>query len=163
MDLLFDWFGISCMTTDNFCFYLQNRQIQTSQTGGQWYSDTSPFSIPWNRSLMSIFVPTFTIISFKLVYRDHAEMQAMAYARDTHDSIEMIGVSKPPCHPCEKELDRHGAEHHHDEDGLRNPRNWESPGTNVIKLFTSVIYEFFVISYCVCPWQAYPALSSVYR
>jgi hypothetical protein len=21
--------------------------IQTSQTGGQWYSDTSPFSIPW--------------------------------------------------------------------------------------------------------------------
>jgi hypothetical protein len=35
------------MTTDNFCFYLQNRLIQTSQTGGQWYSDTSPFSLPW--------------------------------------------------------------------------------------------------------------------
>jgi hypothetical protein len=35
------------MTTDNFCFYLQNRLIQTSQTGGQWYGDTSPFSIPW--------------------------------------------------------------------------------------------------------------------
>jgi len=34
------------MTTDNFCFYLQNRLIQTSQTGGQQYSDTSPFSIP---------------------------------------------------------------------------------------------------------------------
>ncbi len=34
------------MTTNNFCFYLQNRLIQTSQTGGQWYSDTSPFSIP---------------------------------------------------------------------------------------------------------------------
>jgi hypothetical protein len=44
IDLLFDWFGISCMTTDNFCFYLQNRLIQT---GGQWYSDTSPFIIPW--------------------------------------------------------------------------------------------------------------------
>jgi hypothetical protein len=29
------------MTTDNLCFYLQNRQIQTSQTGGQWYNDTS--------------------------------------------------------------------------------------------------------------------------
>jgi hypothetical protein len=28
---------------------LQNRLIQTSQTGGQWYSDTSPFSIPWLR------------------------------------------------------------------------------------------------------------------
>jgi hypothetical protein len=35
------------MTTDNFCFYLQNRLIQTSQTGGQWYNDTSYFSIPW--------------------------------------------------------------------------------------------------------------------
>jgi hypothetical protein len=22
-DLLFDWLGISCMTTDSFCFYLQ--------------------------------------------------------------------------------------------------------------------------------------------
>jgi hypothetical protein len=32
--------GISCMTTEIFCFYLQNRLIQTSQTGGQWYSDT---------------------------------------------------------------------------------------------------------------------------
>jgi hypothetical protein len=46
VDVLFDWFGISCMTTDNCCFYLQNRLIQTSQTGGQWYSDPSPFSIP---------------------------------------------------------------------------------------------------------------------
>jgi hypothetical protein len=35
VDLLFDWFGISCTTTDIFCFYLQNRLIQTSQTGGQ--------------------------------------------------------------------------------------------------------------------------------
>jgi hypothetical protein len=37
------------MTTDNFCFYLQNRLIQTSQIGGQRYSDTSPFSIPWSK------------------------------------------------------------------------------------------------------------------
>ncbi len=34
------------MTTDNFCFYLQNRLIQTSQTGGQWYSDTSWVWVP---------------------------------------------------------------------------------------------------------------------
>jgi len=46
IDLLFDWFGIRCMTNDNFCFYLQNSLIQTSQTGGQRHSDTSPFSIP---------------------------------------------------------------------------------------------------------------------
>jgi hypothetical protein len=50
VDLLFDWFGISCKATDNFCFYLQNRIIQTSQTGGQRYCDTSPFSIPWYKS-----------------------------------------------------------------------------------------------------------------
>jgi hypothetical protein len=34
------------MTADNFCFYLQNRLIQTSQTRGQWYSDTSPLVFP---------------------------------------------------------------------------------------------------------------------
>ncbi len=34
------------MTADSFCFYLQNRLVQTSQTGGQRYSITSPFSIP---------------------------------------------------------------------------------------------------------------------
>ncbi len=35
------------MTTENFFFYLQNRLIQTGQTGGQQYIDTSsPFSIP---------------------------------------------------------------------------------------------------------------------
>ncbi len=34
------------MKTDNFCFYLHNRVIQTSQAGGQRYSDTSPCSIP---------------------------------------------------------------------------------------------------------------------
>jgi hypothetical protein len=50
--LLFDWFRISCMTTDIFCFYLQNRLIQTSQTGGQRYSNTSPCSIPWALSSM---------------------------------------------------------------------------------------------------------------
>ncbi len=35
------------MRSDNFWFYLQNRLIQTSQAGGQWYIDPSPFSIPW--------------------------------------------------------------------------------------------------------------------
>jgi hypothetical protein len=46
IDLLFDWFGISSMTTCNFCFYLQNRLIQTSQTGGQQYRDTPPLVFP---------------------------------------------------------------------------------------------------------------------
>jgi hypothetical protein len=34
------------MITDNCCFYLQNRVIQTSQTGGQQYSDTSTLVFP---------------------------------------------------------------------------------------------------------------------
>jgi len=42
------------MTTDNFCSYLQNRLIQTSQTGGQWYNDTSPFSIPWLMAIIFV-------------------------------------------------------------------------------------------------------------
>jgi hypothetical protein len=58
IDLLFDWLGISCMTTDKFCFYLQNRLIQTSQTVGQWYSNTSPFSIP-----CSLLSPTLWHVS----------------------------------------------------------------------------------------------------
>jgi hypothetical protein len=43
------------MTTDNICFYLQNRLIQTSKTGGQQYSNTFPFSIPWLSSLAYAF------------------------------------------------------------------------------------------------------------
>jgi hypothetical protein len=41
------------MTTDNFCFYLQNRLIQASQTGDQWYSDPSRFSIPCSNPLVA--------------------------------------------------------------------------------------------------------------
>jgi hypothetical protein len=44
------------MTTDNFCFYLQNRLIQTSQTGDQQYNDTSPFSIPCLNTSVKRFI-----------------------------------------------------------------------------------------------------------
>jgi hypothetical protein len=37
-----------------FCFYLQNRLIQTIETGGQWYSGTSPFCIPWPRQYLCL-------------------------------------------------------------------------------------------------------------
>jgi hypothetical protein len=43
--LLFDWFGLGCFANKKNC-QLSYIQFQTSQTGGQWYSDTSPFSIP---------------------------------------------------------------------------------------------------------------------
>jgi hypothetical protein len=51
------------MTANNFCFYLQNRLIQTSQTGGQWYSDTSPFSIPCLR-LNGLLIGSFIVDYF---------------------------------------------------------------------------------------------------
>jgi hypothetical protein len=46
VDLLFDWFGLVCFANKNKNCQLSYSWFQTSQTGGQWYSDTSPFSIP---------------------------------------------------------------------------------------------------------------------
>ncbi len=47
VDLLFDRFGLVCFANKNKKRQLSYSWFQTSQTGGQWYSDTSPFSIPW--------------------------------------------------------------------------------------------------------------------
>ncbi len=47
IDLLFDRFGLVCFANKNMYFQLSYSWFQTSQTGGQWYSDTSPLSIPW--------------------------------------------------------------------------------------------------------------------
>jgi hypothetical protein len=73
------------MTTDNF--FLQNRQNQTSQTGGQEYMDTSsPFSIPCmsalaycaklnyaaKKSFYSISLKIQTIGSVRLRQKDKA-------------------------------------------------------------------------------------------
>jgi len=51
------------MTTDIFCIYLQNRLIQTSQTGGQRYNDTSPLSIPCSRVMLQL-VASFTVVIY---------------------------------------------------------------------------------------------------
>ena len=45
-DCLFDWVRISCKTTDNFCFYLQNRLIQTGQTGRRSTVILPPLEFP---------------------------------------------------------------------------------------------------------------------
>jgi hypothetical protein len=55
------------MSTDNFCFYLQNRLIQTSQTGGQRYSNTSPFSIPCN-SVLKMPAISLSIFALRFIY-----------------------------------------------------------------------------------------------
>jgi hypothetical protein len=67
------------MTTDHFCFYLQNRLIQTSQTGGQRYSYTSPFSIPWlyHRTTCGLYYKSFTI-----VYYDSNDNTIIIYDRN---------------------------------------------------------------------------------
>ncbi len=46
-DLLFDWFELACFANKNKNCQLSYSWFQASQTGGQKYSDTSPFSIPW--------------------------------------------------------------------------------------------------------------------
>ncbi len=52
-------------------FYLQNRLIQTSETGSQGYSDTSPFSILWwERSNLEGFLITIGgQVSIKQVFK----------------------------------------------------------------------------------------------
>jgi len=47
IDLLFDWFGLVCFVNENKYCQLSYSWFQTSQTGGQRYSVTFPFSIPW--------------------------------------------------------------------------------------------------------------------
>jgi hypothetical protein len=47
VDLLFDWFGLVCFAIKNKNCQLSNSWFQTSQTGGQQYNNTSPFSITW--------------------------------------------------------------------------------------------------------------------
>ena len=57
------WLIWNRMRTEIFCFYLQNRLIQTSQTGGQWYSDTSFLVFPvlslWHHSLHGLWLNVF--------------------------------------------------------------------------------------------------------
>ena len=47
MDLLLDLFGLAYFANKNKNCQLSFSLFQTSQTGGQQYSDISPFSIPW--------------------------------------------------------------------------------------------------------------------
>jgi len=54
------------MTTEFLCFYLQNRLIKTSQTGGKQYSDTSPFSIPCSKLVGFVAVSNFQIVVIKV-------------------------------------------------------------------------------------------------
>jgi hypothetical protein len=70
IDLLFDWFGLVCFANKNKNCQLSYSWYQTSQTGGQQYSDTSPFSIPCFRCwllliILRCFVPKLGSTSLK--------------------------------------------------------------------------------------------------
>ncbi len=72
-----------------FCFYLQNRLIQTSQTG-QWYSDTSPFSIP----CIGLAYPSY----WKLIRRSSKLSKTFWNARKSlfsENALEIAHVKKP--------------------------------------------------------------------
>ncbi len=59
--LLFDRFELVCFANKNKNYQLSYSWFQTSQTGGKWYNDTSPFSIPW----LSIMTLSIIIINYK--------------------------------------------------------------------------------------------------
>ncbi len=65
IDLLFDWFGLACFANKNKHCQLSYNWFQTSQTGGQWYSDTFPFSIPWPSLLWHTSVTRVKIFNCK--------------------------------------------------------------------------------------------------
>jgi hypothetical protein len=62
VDLLFDLFGLACFANKNKNCQLCYSWFQTSPTGGQLYSDTCPFSIPWLNSLSRVFLTNELII-----------------------------------------------------------------------------------------------------
>jgi hypothetical protein len=76
------------MTTDNFLFYLQNRLIQTSQTGGKWYSNTSPLSIPCSDSNKA-WAQTIKHYGF-VIYRIHNKLVCLSNHVKLTDSIRIL-------------------------------------------------------------------------
>jgi hypothetical protein len=74
------------MATDNFCFYLQNRLIQTSQTGGQGYSDTSPLSIPW----LTILIPPLQLVFLDLGQANSTEVSPTQNVNKAEEPISLL-------------------------------------------------------------------------
>ncbi len=154
------------MTTDIFRFYLQNRLIQTSQTGGQWYSDTSPFSSPW--FVPSIHVrPSLYVTFYDCYYLWHAccltsskpywtmtapnlgsgksgpeDHLSVAGSKISTDTIGFLSDSAlDPKPPATITFDRKLPLPELTSSEFRScAQAW--PAVNVIKLFTDVSYEY---------------------
>ncbi len=65
IDLLFDWFGLVYFANKNKNCHQSYNRFQTSQTGGQGYIDTFPFSIPWTKA-HSNFLTKALVESFRV-------------------------------------------------------------------------------------------------
>jgi hypothetical protein len=68
------------MTTEIFCFYLQNKLIQNSPIEGQWYSDASPFNIPWQNYLKNDRKKVVLRMQLRLARKNLSRTNALAYA-----------------------------------------------------------------------------------
>jgi len=77
------------MTTDIFCFYLQNRLIQTCQTGGQWYSDTSPFSIPCQGPCSESFWHYYDLSQNLWKYSTSGRKENSTYSMHKNNSLQL--------------------------------------------------------------------------
>jgi hypothetical protein len=133
------------MTTNNFRFYLQNRPIRTSQTGGQLYSDTSPFSVPCLSTPFQLvpvsipFISPFILCIFiNSVHSNYIPVNSKYCREQINESTE---------------TDVSSLAHH------KNPINSPLQGRllepNSQHLIFFVTYEFPHLS--VCPWQAFPS------
>jgi hypothetical protein len=127
------------MTVDNFCFYVQNRLIQTGQTG-------SSFSVSWveyeqGRNVQSVKrASLFTPESFQdIVWRMSHELKFFFLWFSLFIFSTFLSEKK---FFYNGQLDPGSTVADH---STREPKIEGSnpyPGPNVIKLFMAVIYEF---------------------
>ncbi len=76
------------MTTDNFGFYLQNRLIQTSQTGGQQYSDTCPLVFPGISYTFSLHTAIYSLSVYIIEQQYFKDFYAKIF---TMDKLQLTG------------------------------------------------------------------------
>jgi len=101
-------FGISFMTTDNFCFYLPNRLFQTSQTGGHpplvfpaggnlkvvW---TEFSNVSWSVSVISGIALRSRNLRFHCKLECLSKLACLCQTIYTHASIrESLGMNNLP-------------------------------------------------------------------
>jgi hypothetical protein len=83
VDLLFDRVRLVCFANKNKNCQLSYSWFQTSQTGGQQYSDTSPFSIPWPGLILHFS----TVINIIITHADWLNEERLEHACTVNDQM----------------------------------------------------------------------------